>query len=43
MAKNDILQTEKNTEVQEDEMPILWKREFQSRRFQTGRRQQCDP
>ena len=42
MAKNDILQAEKNTEVQEDEMPILWKREFQSRRFQTGRRQQCD-
>ena len=24
-AKNDILQADKNTEVQEDEMPILWK------------------
>ena len=31
MAKNDILQAEKNTEVQEDEMTILWNREFQSR------------
>ena len=43
LQKNDILQAVKHGRYKKMRCPYCGSEKFQSRRFQTGRRQQCDP